>query len=148
MKKMVASLAMLSGFVMVSGSLFAHHGTGAAYEMHKTIVVKGVITEFDYVNPHSQLYFDVTDDKGNVVHWSTEMTNPFNFQALGHNRKELMEKFVPGTIVTVTGSPSKNGTPNMLFGKAVVADGWCLCNGSRGGAQLPQNAPPDDNAAK
>jgi hypothetical protein len=142
MKKMLASLAMLSGFVMVSGSLFAHHGTGSSYDMHKTIVVKGVVTEFAYTNPHSQLYFDVTDDKGNVVHWATEMSNPFNLQSHGHTRKELSEKFAPGTTVTVSGSPSKNGSPVMLFGKAVVADGWCLCNDGRGGA------PPDDNAAK
>ena len=27
---------------------------------------KAVVTEFKYVNPHTQLFFDVTDDKGNV----------------------------------------------------------------------------------
>jgi hypothetical protein len=38
------------GFMMVSVSLFAHHGTGSSYDMRKTIVVKGVITEFAYTN--------------------------------------------------------------------------------------------------
>ena len=40
---------------------------------------------------------DVKGDKGDVVHWATEMSNPFNLQALGHSRKELTEKFAPGT---------------------------------------------------
>jgi Family of unknown function (DUF6152) len=136
--KPVVYLSML-GFMMVSVSLFAHHGTGVSYDMKKTIALKGVITKFVYTNPHAQLYFDVTDDKGNIVHWATEMSNPLNLQALGHSRKELMEKLAPGTSVTVTGSPSKVGSPIVLFGKAVVADGWCLCNDARGGA-------PDDVA--
>jgi len=132
-KNSVISLAMLAGLLTVSVSLFAHHGTGGSYDMHKTIAVKGVITKFVYTNPHSQLYFDVTDDKGNVAHWATEMSNPFNLEAHGYTRKELVAKFAPGTSVTVTGSPSKAGTPVILFGKAVVADGWCLCNDARGG---------------
>ena len=133
MKSSAISLVMLVGFLMVSASLFAHHGTGVSYDMHKTISLKGVVTKFVYTNPHSQLYFDVMDEKGNVVHWATEMSNPFNLEAHGYTRKQLVGKFAPGTTVTVTGSPSKAGTPVVLFGKAVVADGWCLCNDARGG---------------
>ena len=133
MKNSAISLVMLVGFLMISVSLFAHHGTGVSYDMHKVIVLKGVVTKFVYTNPHSQLYFDVMDEKGNVVHWATEMSNPFNLEAHGYTRKQLLGKFAPGTTVTVTGSPSKAGTPVVLFGKAVVADGWCLCNDARGG---------------
>ena len=133
MKNSAISLVMLVGFLMVSASLFAHHGTGVSYDMHKTISLKGVVTKFVYTNPHSQLYFDVMDEKGNVVHWATEMSNPFNLEAHGYTRRQLVGKFAPGTAVTVTGSPSKAGTPVVLFGKAVVADGWCLCNDARGG---------------
>ena len=131
----------LLGFMMASVSLFAHHGTGVSYDTKKTVVVKGVITRFAFTNPHSQLYFDVTDDKGNVVHWATEMSNPFNLEARGHSRKELMAKFAPGTTVTVTGNPSKGGTPVMLFGKAVLADGWCLCNHEGGQGRDAPEAP-------
>ena len=133
MKKSVFVLAMLAGFLSGSIPAFAHHGTGTSYDMHKVVVLKGVVTRFAMANPHSQLYFDVTDEKGNVVHWATEMSNPFNLEAHGYTRKQLLGKFAPGTTITVTGSPSKAGTPVVLFGKAVVADGWCLCNDARGG---------------
>jgi hypothetical protein len=139
--KLAFFLAILVGFLTGSVSLFAHHGTGVSYDMHKTVVLKGVVTKFVYTNPHSQLYFDVTDEKGSVVHWATEMSNPFNLEAHGHTRKELTGKFAPGMEVTVTGSPSKAGTPVVLFGKAVVADGWCLCNDARGGAPDEVPAP-------
>jgi hypothetical protein len=138
MKKTVFSLAMLAGFLMGSVTLFAHHGTGISYDLHKTVVVKGVIVRFAYANPHSQLYFDVTDDQGKVVHWSAEMRNPLVLETFGHSKRELTQKFAAGTELTVTGSPSKAGTPVMVFGKAVLADGWCLCNHEGGpGSDAP-----------
>ena len=126
MRKSVLVAALL-GFVMVPGLLFAHHGTGTSYDMHKVVVLKGVITNFNFANPHSQLYFDVTDDKGDVTHWSAEMRNPRNLEAQGHTRKELTTKLSSGVKVEVTGNPSKAGTPVLVLGKAVTDDGWCLC---------------------
>jgi len=95
--------------------------------MHKVVVLKGVVTSFNFSNPHSQLYFDVTDTDGKVTHWSAEMRNPRNLEEQGHTRKELMTKFSAGAPVEVTGNPSKAGTPVLVLGKAVTADGWCLC---------------------
>lgn len=138
MKKVVVSLVALSGFLMFSGSLFAHHGTGISYNLHQTVVLKGVVTRFALQNPHSQLYFDVTDDKGNVVHYSAEMRSPLVIESFGHTRKELLGHLAAGTMVTVTGSPSKAPVPVVLFGKAVTADGWCLCHHEGGpGSDTP-----------
>jgi len=138
MKKSVVVLSVLVGFLTGSVSLFAHHGTGTSYDMHKVVVLKGVIVRFAMANPHSQLYFDVKDDQGNLAHWSAEMRNPRNLESEGHTRKELMEKFAAGTPITITGNPSKAGTPVLVFGKAVLADGWCLCNHQGGiGSDAP-----------
>lgn len=135
-------IAALVGFFIVSVSLSAHHGTGIAYDMHKLVVLKGVVTRFAMANPHSQLYFDVTDDQGNVAHWAAEMRNPLTLESHGHSRKELTQKFAPGTTLTVTGNPSKAGTPVLVFGKAVTADGWCLCNHEGGiGSDAPGASP-------
>jgi Family of unknown function (DUF6152) len=126
MKKLVI-VTTLVVLAMGPSLLFAHHGTGASYDMHKVVVLKGVITQFNFSNPHSQLYFDVTDDSGTVTHWSAEMRNPRNLEAQGHTRKELAEKLAPGVKVEVTGNPSKAGSPVLVLGKALTADGWCLC---------------------
>jgi Family of unknown function (DUF6152) len=127
MRKWAVCLTVLAGSVLGTGTLFAHHGTGTSYDMHKVVVLKGVITRFNFANPHSQLYFDVSDDKGQIVHWSAEMRNPRNLEAEGHTRKELLGKLAPGAEVTVTGNPSKAGTPVLVLGQAVLSDGWCLC---------------------
>ena len=101
----------------VSVSVFAHHGTAVSYDIHKVVVLKGTVTTFAFANPHSQLYFDVTDDKGKVVHWAAEMRNPRNLQSFGHSQKELHAKFAPGTPITITGKPSKSGAPVLVLGR-------------------------------
>jgi len=125
MKNTSVVLVVLALFAMDS-SLFAHHGTGASYDLHKVIVVQGVITEFNFSNPHSQLYFDVAEADGRVTHWSAEMRNPRNLEQEGHTRKELTTKLAPGVKVEVTGNPSKSGTPVLVLGKVVTTDGWSL----------------------
>jgi hypothetical protein len=71
-------IGVILGMLVVSSPLMAHHGTGVSYDMKKVIALKGVVTRFAFANPHSQLYFDVTDDKGNVAHWAAEMRAPGN----------------------------------------------------------------------
>ena len=113
--KFVVLLAMFFGLLMVSASLFAHHGTGISYDMHKVVVLKGVVSKFVESNPHSQLYFDVTNDKGDVEHWAAEMRNPRNLSSYGYTQHFLQQKFSPGASITVTGNPSKAGTPVLVF---------------------------------
>lgn len=149
MKKKVVTFGILFGSLLASISLFAHHGTGVSYDMNKVVVLKGVVKEFVFQNPHSQLYFDVTDAKGNVARWAAEMRNPHVFEAEGFSKRFLLGKFAPGAAITVTGNPSKAGSPVLVFGKAVTADGWCLCNhqggigsdspGVRGGTSRDDN---------
>jgi len=133
--KLLVALGVVTLFLLsMSVSVFAHHGTGISYNMKKAVDVKGVVTKFAWLNPHSQLYFDVKDKDGKVTAWAAEMRAPGNLTAEGYTRKELMEKLKPGTEVTVTGNPSKSGAPVVVFIKLMTADGYCLCNNGGGGA--------------
>ena len=49
--KLAASLALVLGVFPMSVPLFAHHGTGVAYEVDKEITLKGVVTEWIWANP-------------------------------------------------------------------------------------------------
>src|SRR5436190_4959515 len=131
--RLLIALAVVGVFVL-SMAAFAHHGTGISYDMNKAVNLKGVITKFEWLNPHSQLYFDVKDKDGKVVQWAAEMRAPGNLTAEGYTRKELLEKLKPGTEVTVTGNPSKSGAPVLVFIKLKTTDGYCLCNNGGGGA--------------
>jgi hypothetical protein len=115
-------LAMIFlGFLTVSVPLFAHHGA-AAYDTTKKITVKATVTEWFWANPHCFLKFDAKDDKGNVVHWAVEASNPADMVNLGWSK----QSFKPGDEVTVTFEPVKNGQPIGRIEQVVLASGQIL----------------------
>jgi hypothetical protein len=116
--KPVTFLAMLAGLLVVSIPLLAHHG-GVAYDMSKKIVLKGTIAQFEWTNPHSQVHLDVTDEKGNVVHWNFETQPPSILVHAGWTRNSLK----PGDQVTLTASPAKNGSAIGILTKVVLTNG-------------------------
>ena len=71
-KKLLVIAAVLACLTPLS--LQAHHG-GNLYDTSKATVLKGAtITKFEWGTPHNQIYFDVKNEKGEIVHWvgSTE----------------------------------------------------------------------------
>jgi hypothetical protein len=122
--KLVNLFASSAALWMVSAPLLAHHGTGVSYDQTKAFTVKATVTEFRYANPHPQLFFDVKDDKGEVVHWSGEIApNPTQLQQDGWGRKRSEAALAPGAEVTITLAPSRLGTPVGLINKIVSAQG-------------------------
>ena len=84
MKRVCAVLCGIAGVVMLSISAFAHHGTNISYDHAHPITFKATVTEFRFSNPHAQIFFDVKDEKGNIVHWNGELTNPSNLARNGY----------------------------------------------------------------
>ena len=95
---------------LMCGTLFAHHGTSVTYQLDKTMTLNGTVTEWDFAYPHPQLYFDVKDDQGNVVHWGGEIApNPAQLVQAGWGKKRSEAALAPATAVTITLSPSRLG---------------------------------------
>jgi hypothetical protein len=114
--------ALMAGLFMMSGLAFAHHG-GAVYDTKNPITLKGIVTEFEFVNPHVQIYFDVKDDKGNVVHWTCETVSPGKLvRGSGWSKNSLKV----GDEITITLNPAHAGTPVGNLKKIVFADGKVL----------------------
>jgi hypothetical protein len=119
LRKKLATI--LLGFLAVSVPLLAHHGA-AAYDTSKKLALKGTVTEWFWANPHCFLRFDVKDEKGNVVHWAAEASNPSDMVNLGWSK----QSFKPGDEVTVTVEPVKNGLPIGRVEQVVLASGQIL----------------------
>jgi hypothetical protein len=111
-------LAVFIGFVFATVPVFAHHGN-SAYDMSKTVPMKATVTKFEYSNPHTQVYYDVTDDKGNVEHWVAETTNPAMLNRVGLSRETLK----PGDQVILWVNPNKVGAKITFLQKVVFSDG-------------------------
>ena len=97
---------------------FAHHGS-AAYETNNTLTFKATITEFRFINPHCQVFFDVKNDRGEVEHWQGELTAPNKLARAGWTKGSLN----PGDQVTVSGLPGKNAAHSLWIRKLVGPDG-------------------------
>jgi hypothetical protein len=135
--KFVGYAGMAVGFLILSIPVMAHHGTGVAYEVDKVVTLKGMVTDWLWSNPHCGLLFDVTDDKGNVIHWGAELGNPHQMSGAGFAR----DTFKPGDKITVTGHPAKSGAPRMTLDHLVLADGRVLS-----GRGVKGNGERDDSA--
>ena len=99
----VAALVAVVTIGFATAPLAAHHGTNISYDRSKQWTAKAVVTEFKYVNPHVQLFFDVTDEKGKVTHWSGELLpNPAMLLRSGWTRKRSSEALQYGTKIVVT----------------------------------------------
>ena len=104
--------------ILFAGPMFAHHGA-AAYDTSENTSLKGTVVEFDFINPHCQLFLNVTDDSGKVVKWDGEFTNPGTL----HRRGWTKEMFKPGDQITLIGNRAKNGANVLRVLKLEMADG-------------------------
>jgi hypothetical protein len=114
-----AIFLLAAGILGDQATVLAHHGN-AAYDTTKEVTLTGVVTQWLVANPHSVLKFDVTDDKGDVVHWIVESSAPSANQARVRLTKDSLK---PGDKVTVTVIPAKNEQPVGRIHRLVLPDG-------------------------
>jgi len=117
-RKLLISAGLGIVILISSFSLFAHHGT-AAYDTSKQVTVKGTMTEFRFINPHVQLFFDVKNDKGEVEKWQAELTAPNKLSRAGWDKETLK----PGDVITATGFITKDTGHTMWIDKLVGPTG-------------------------
>jgi hypothetical protein len=110
-------LGLCAATLMVAPAL-AHH-SGTMFDDTKTVTLEGVVKEFQYTNPHSWLLVDVTGADGKVTTWGFEAEGPTTLMMMQVRRGDL----TPGTKLTISGHPMKDGRPAAAWVKAVRADG-------------------------
>src|SRR3974390_3836094 len=99
MKKFGLLLTALFAFLLPSAPLFAHHGE-ANYDTDKIVSVKGTVTDFQFINPHTLITLDVKNDKGEIEKWSCEARSPgMLVRASGWDKTTLKA----GDVITVAG---------------------------------------------
>jgi hypothetical protein len=125
--KSVHSFALIVVLLTICSPMFAHHG-GSDYDVQHPVALKGTVTEFDWNNPHCQIFVDVKDDKGKVLSWAIETYAPAVMKRAGWSRETLHA----GDEVTITVVPSKKGNPVGMVRKVVLPNGKELTGGVLG----------------
>ena len=119
--KLLIAGPLVVAALLLALPLLAHHGA-AAFDVTKMVTVKGTVTDFQYVNPHVQVYFDVKSDKGETEAWQGELTAPNKLSRAGWSKRTLK----PGDMITVTGNPAQNGAHTLWIRKLIGPDGESL----------------------
>jgi hypothetical protein len=114
----VLPVAIASLLLLFQIPAFAHHGV-SAYDVTKQITLKGVVTDFQFINPHSEVRLDVTDESGHTVNWLCEAGSLNFLVRRGWSRNSLKA----GDKITVMGNASKNQSPNLRLTKVTLPDG-------------------------
>lgn len=106
----------------------AHHAFAAEFDAKQPLELKGTVTKLKWVNPHSWLYFDVTDADGKITNWGVEFGAPNALANKGLTKADLK----PGQQVSIKGFKSKNGESYGYCVYVTLADGRII---QTGGAQ-------------
>src|ERR1700733_15149508 len=76
MKRIFPIALFVAALLFAPVRSFAHHSFAAEFDGTKPVTLKGKVTEFEWVNPHSWVHVDVTDENGNTVNWACETASP------------------------------------------------------------------------
>jgi hypothetical protein len=119
MKNWVLCLAITAVALFVSAPVLAHHGE-TNYDTDKLVSVKATVTNFQFINPHVEIFLDAKNDKGEIEKWTCEARSPAMLVRNGGWSKTTLK---PGDVITVVGFRAKNGTTILRLKKIVLADG-------------------------
>ena len=120
--KMSVALALLLCTAIPTS---AHHSFAAEYDVKKLVTVSGVVTRFEWTNPHALLFVDGTDAEGEAGSWKFEMGAPGGLERRGWKKSDLQN----GDRITVDGYAAKDGTKLANARTVTLADGRKLFGG-------------------
>jgi hypothetical protein len=128
-------MKLVVGVVIVAASLagiamqaLGHHAFTAEFDAKKPIDFTGTVVRMDWTNPHVWLHLDVKKPDGTVERWAFEGGTPNVLFRRGFTKESLL----PGTVISVFGYQSKDGTRRASARDLSFPDGKKLFLGSEG----------------
>ena len=115
------AVAMLAAIVAAPAALWAHHGM-YGYDREHLTTVKGTVTEFDLVNPHTLIHLVIKEKNGEVEAWTAEAAPPNMLRRVGWDKTTIR----PGDRITVTGYRAKDGARLLSVRSIVLPNGQQL----------------------
>ena len=108
----------------------AHHSP-AAFDTRKTTTVTGVVTKYEWANPHVYVTLQSTID-GKTVEWEVECPPPSMMNRMGWNRDTLRI----GETLSIKGSPGRESNSKGLLAATIQRADSVLLDASTLGKQF------------
>src|SRR5262245_25093612 len=118
------SRALLVAAMICGASTLAwsHHSAAPVFDMDAAKTVTGVVKQVDWTNPHIWVWLDVQNESGQADTWGFEGMSPNFLSRRGWTRASLP----PGTRITVTFHPLRDGKSGGMFMTGKLEDGKVL----------------------
>lgn len=111
---------MLVAFgLSIGGRALAHHSFAAVFDGSQTTDVDGVVTEFNFVNPHATMALAVANADGGSRMRIVEFDGQLNLINAGWTGETIRV----GERVRVHGNPERNGGDRVWFLRLTREDG-------------------------
>ncbi len=122
MTSRVLGIAVASALALAVPA-WAHH-SHVHYEKGETITVSGIVTEIQWINPHTWFFITVTGEDGQAQEWALESGAPSQLIRRGWVR----ERIEPGDTITALVRPVRGGSNGGLLGTIILSDGTRFCD--------------------
>jgi len=112
---------LAAGYALLafSNGANAHHGFGTFDNSAELMTLAGVVTDVEFINPHSWVYLTAIDEAGNPQDWRCEMRAATVLTRSGWST----DMFPVGEAITITGLPDRSDPRSCYLSNVVLADG-------------------------
>ena len=126
-RQRLACLVLAAAVLGTAARIAAHHSLTAEFDTNKTVTLSGTITGMKWTNPHSWLYIDVRNQRGQLENWAVEFASPNSLYRRGWRKSDLP----PKDVITVVGYPSRDTKTRTISATDVkLPDGRTLFAGT------------------
>jgi hypothetical protein len=104
---------------LLGGPAQGHHSFAVFFEAEGSVSATGVVTEFNFRNPHASITIEAEGADGEVVVWKGETNAP----TLLRRRGWTAESLAIGETITIEGWPARDGSHYMRIRLVKRQDG-------------------------
>ena len=110
------------GVLLAAAPVWAHHAFSAEFDVTKPVTLKGTLSKWEMINPHSWFHINVKDKSGKVTEWMIEGGSPNTLIRLGVTKYTVKV----GTELTIEAYQAKEATNKAVGRNFVLPDGTRL----------------------
>src|SRR5262245_47944344 len=107
--KAFSPVIVIVAALLTASTLCAHHAFAPTFDADKVVRIKGVVTRFEWVNPHSYIIVDLKGDDGKTDQWALEGPAPNQLTRRGYDTTSIK----PGDPVEACGYGTRNAAPKI-----------------------------------
>jgi Family of unknown function (DUF6152) len=124
-KRTLGCAALLSGWLIGSGALQAHHSLAGVYDMKAEKELTGTVEKVQFVNPHGSLTISVKNQDGSGTDWTFTLGSATALAQKGVG-KIGPNALHTGDEIKVKCIPAKDGHPLGFLKSVTYPDGHVI----------------------